>query len=139
METDKKRLSNQVNAKKSTGPRSTLGKHRASQNALRHGLSKAARPEASAAAVALAQVFCAEDAELRWNTATRLAAAITRLDEVTCIEQQMIENASIVLEERSSANVRACMARLAILPRLSALARYEARAAGTLRKVLRRL
>jgi hypothetical protein len=39
MTSDQKRTSNRANAKKSTGPKSALGKQRAAQNALRHGLA----------------------------------------------------------------------------------------------------
>ena len=39
MTSTKKTLANQANARRSTGPRSPLGKRRASRNALRHGLS----------------------------------------------------------------------------------------------------
>ena len=39
MTTEAKRAANRANAQKSTGPRSSEGKARASQNATRHGLA----------------------------------------------------------------------------------------------------
>lgn len=41
MTSDRKRLSNRANARKSTGPKSTAGRRRAAQNARKHGLSLA--------------------------------------------------------------------------------------------------
>ena len=64
MTSDVKRAANRANAQKSTGPRSSEGKARASQNARRHGLatSVAADPAAQARLAALTAALAGEGA-----------------------------------------------------------------------------
>ena len=60
MATEKQIVANQLNAKKSTGPRSKAGKGQVSKNAVKHGLAAmAAEKETNAIAQGLLADFCA--------------------------------------------------------------------------------
>ena len=66
MATDKQILANQLNAKKSTGPRTKTGKGRVSENAVKHGLAAVAADEETDAIVEglLANIHAGQDRSL---------------------------------------------------------------------------
>jgi hypothetical protein len=140
MAADRRTAANRLNAAKSTGPKSATGKQRTAQNARRHGLSAGGRnPAQAAAAQALADAFCADDPQLDPARARAVADALVRLGEVARIAHETTDLAGAQLDADVGPELRADLARLAILKRLGALHDYEARAAASLRKALRRL
>jgi hypothetical protein len=140
MASDRQIAANRANAEKSTGPKTPDGKRRAAANARRHGLSARGRnPAQAAAAQALAEAICADEPHLDPAAALAAADALVRLEEIARISEELTDFATAQLDPSATPELRADLARLAILPRLRALHDYEARAAASLRKALRRL
>lgn len=138
MISDRKRSANRANAAKSTGPKSQAGKHRAGQNALRHGLkSKVADPSRTATSIGWAQTFCHEDPDLSWPVALAIAQALLGVEDVARAGQDLMHLALQAAPPSSSLELDEDLALIAAMPRICALDGYARRAAGTLRKALR--
>jgi hypothetical protein len=91
--TDRQQHANRANAKSSTGPRTTAGKARAAQNAVRHGLNvpiwsdPALSPTVEAIARRIAGRNTDEDA---LEAARRIAEAQVDLDRVRAYRRRML-------------------------------------------------
>jgi hypothetical protein len=95
MTSDKKRLANRANASKSTGPRTSAGKSRASRNALRHGLSTMALAlDGYGDRIAqIANKLCENDPfPYRYEIALEIAEAQVFLDRIRFARAVTIEN-----------------------------------------------
>lgn len=95
MTTERRRLANRENAKKSTGPRSAAGKARASRNAMRHGLSTmAVALEGYEDRIAqIANKLCEKDPfPYRYKIAVQIAEAQVFLDRLRLSRAAAIEN-----------------------------------------------
>jgi hypothetical protein len=95
MTSDKKRLANRENARKSTGPRTSAGKSRASRNALRHGLSTMALTlDGYGDRIAqIANKLCENDPfPYRYEIALEIAEAQVFLDRIRFAHAGTIEN-----------------------------------------------
>ena len=120
------RARNRANAQKSTGPKTTAGKARASRNAVRHGLASGKhldpREEADAAAhdAALASALRPRG-PLEAEMVAQLARALARLDRIDRLEGEI-----------TTADPEA-------LRRLSGLDRYRAPALAELKRAWRGL
>lgn len=125
---------NRLNARRSTGPRSTTGKARAAKNALRHGLAVpvAALVEYAGRARQMAAAIAGEA-----PAAARLAAAY-RVAEAT-VDLERIAHARHLLSETLAAEVEAgaAEAAAATLAALARLDRYERRAFSRQRRAIR--
>ena len=137
MTSEIKRRANKRNAGHSTGPRTVEGKRRASQNAFRHGLSKAIAgntlPSVEVRSIADALlasfpsklgdnglVMSAADAQVQLNQIARLANILTN-DLTSAIENADFSSATDILGE------------------MNLLERYVSRAGSRRRKSLREL
>lgn len=125
---------NRLNARRSTGPRSTPGKARAAKNALRHGLAVpvAALVEYAGRVRELAATVAGEA-----PAAARLAAA-NKVAEAT-VDLERIAQARHLLSETLAAQVEAGAAEAAsaTLAALARLDRYERRAFSRQKRAIR--
>jgi hypothetical protein len=114
MASEKQIAANRANAKRSTGPKSALGKSKSSRNAVRHGLSRPLSIDAnSAEAQAIAHALIADGADdQQHSAAAELAAAQLELLRIRAERGRMLASF-----ESSSDEVE--------LKRLVALDRYE--------------
>jgi len=88
----RKRLANQRNARKCTGPRTAAGRARSARNALRHGLARSARldPELARTIAGLARALAGEGASAeRRECADRIAAAHVEVMRVRKAKQHL--------------------------------------------------
>src|SRR5215218_7521308 len=115
MASEKQIAANRANAKRSTGPKSALGKSKSSRNAVRHGLSRPLSIDAaSAEAQAIARALIADGADDQQQfAATELAAAQLELLRIRAERARML------------ASVDPASGDPAELKRLLALDRYE--------------
>ena len=115
MASDKQIAANRANAKRSTGPKSALGKLKSSRNAVRHGLSRPLPIDAtSAEAQAIAHALIADGADdQQHSAAAELAAAQLELLRIRAERGRMLAS----IEPASSDEAE--------LKRLVALDRYE--------------
>jgi hypothetical protein len=91
--TDHQQRANRANAKSSTGPRSTVGKARAAQNALRHGLNipVGSDPTLSPMAEAIARRIAGPNTDAdALGHARRIAEAQVDLDRVRGYRRRML-------------------------------------------------
>jgi hypothetical protein len=89
--TDRQRRANRANAKSSTGPRTTAGKTRVAQNALRHGLPIWSDPALLPMAEALARRIAGPDTDAdALEHARRIAEAQVDLDRVRGRRRRLI-------------------------------------------------
>lgn len=125
---------NRLNARRSTGPRSTTGKARAAKNALRHGL---AVPVAALVEYAERTRQMAAGIAGEAPAAARLAAAY-RVAEAT-IDLERVAQARHLLGETLAAQVEAGAAEeaAATLTALAGLDRYERRAYSRQKRAVR--
>src|SRR5258708_3387712 len=115
MASEKQIAANRANAKRSTGPKSALGKSKSSRNAVRHGLSRPLPFDASSAeAQAIAHALIANGADdQQHSAATELAAAQLELLRIRVERGRML------------ASIDPASSDAAELKRLMALDRYE--------------
>jgi hypothetical protein len=96
-----KRITNRLNAQKSTGPKTEAGKYRAARNALRHGMT--ATPPPGSISEVFAEI-AGDDASLpfpgdsddKLQVALRLATAEVRLRQVIDAERQKLAEGGFV-------------------------------------------
>jgi hypothetical protein len=96
MASERQIAANRQNAQKSTGPRSTSGKKRASNNALRHGLSKPmSSAELTRAVEALARDIAGDAADrLTLDLAREAAEGMLELERVRRVKVALIARVS---------------------------------------------
>ena len=97
MATDKQIAANQQNAKKSTGPRTSAGKGRASKNAVKHGLAAVATDEETEAIaeVILADLFAGQDRSLiARERALEIAEIQSALIRIRAAKTELLQDAS---------------------------------------------
>ena len=95
--TDKQIAANQQNAKKSTGPRTSAGKGRASKNAVKHGLAAVATDEETKAIaeVLLADIFAGQDRSLiARERALEIAEIQSALIRIRAAKTELLQDAS---------------------------------------------
>src|SRR5436190_19952220 len=88
---------NRRNAKKSTGPRTTVGKRNASRNALRHGLNaiRFCEQPVDQKVMQIAKMICADETDsLCFDQAHIIAESCLLLARVRLIRAQIIGNRS---------------------------------------------
>jgi len=156
MTSERKIAANRENAKKSTGPRTSVGKARAGRNALRHGLESANFGDSGASekVARIAKAICNGDIHpLRYEQAIVIAecqvlVARVQAARLAAIERKRVEEgreAAPPFEATREANESApevrdeveclCLA----LPDLLRLERYERRALSRRRRAIRTL
>lgn len=130
---DRKAIANRNNAKRSTGPKSVLGKERSRSNALRHGLAVdvCADPELAADLERLAKILSEAAGEEEVSDQARLAAA-AELDLLRIRRVQATMAGELQSETRpgNSADLHA---------KFAALERYEKRAYSRRRRAFREM
>ncbi len=97
MATDKQIFANQLNAKKSTGPRTKAGKGRVSKNALKHGLAAlAADEETDAIAEGLLADLCAgqDRSVIARERAREIAEIQSALIRIRAAKTELLQDAS---------------------------------------------
>ena len=97
MATDKQILANQLNAKKSTGPRSKAGKGRVSINAIKHGLAAVAADEETDAIAEglLADLYAGQDRSVIARERARDVAELQSLIiRARAAKTELLKNAS---------------------------------------------
>lgn len=127
MATDKQIAANRANAKRSTGPKTTMGRLKSSRNAFRHGLSCAMPldPEMLARVDAIAHdLMCNVDDEEKLGAATALALAHLELARIRTVRAQLM--ATLNLEGGDPQD----LARLVALDRYERLAHTKRRRAS---------
>jgi hypothetical protein len=131
MASEKQIAANRANAKKSTGPKTAVGKLKSSQNAYRHGLSSPLRLDSaatSAKAASLVRVLVGEGAnEIRLKSAKEFAHAQLELERIRKTQEEL--TATFYVDQ---AEVRT-------LRRMASLDRYERYALTKRRQALRKL
>jgi hypothetical protein len=131
--TDSQEQANRANARSSTGPKTTAGKGRSAQNALRHSLNVpiSSDPALSPLAEAIAsRIAGADPDEQMLEHARRIAEAQVDLNRVRNHRRRLIAG---LLDDRSYGNPVGGDERFAaiveaIATRLAAIDRYERRA-----------
>lgn len=118
MATEKQIKANRENAKRSTGPKSSVGKSRSSRNALRHGLSIPADTHAPETQAYASVTFLAPEGvgNLESSALAEMAHAQSQLLRVSAVRKVLLD----ALDLQSPA--------LEQMRRLVALERYECRA-----------
>lgn len=97
MATDKQIIANQLNAKKSTGPRTSAGKGRVSRNARKHGLAAVATDEeTNAMAERLsADLFAGQDCSvIARERALEIAEIQSALIRIRAAKTELLQDAS---------------------------------------------
>ena len=95
--TDKQIIANQLNAKKSTGPRTKAGKGRVSKNAVKHGLAAVAADEETNAIAErlLADLFAGQDRSLiARERALEIAELQSLVIRARAAKAELLNNAS---------------------------------------------
>ena len=94
MTSPKKFKANQINAQKSTGPKSLSGRQRSSKNALKHGLSKGYEFDAiqQQKALRLAQLLCAGRGGTCHLQALELAKARIELNFIQSLKREQLKS-----------------------------------------------
>jgi len=96
--TDKQIIANQLNAKKSTGPRTKAGKGRVSKNAVKHGLATAVATDEETNAMAerlLADLFAGQDRSLiARERALEIAELQSLVIRARAAKAELLNNAS---------------------------------------------
>jgi len=93
MATEKQIAANRANAKKSTGPKTALGKLKSSRNAFKHGLSRPLRldPVTSAKAHAIARALVGEGPDVeRLSSAEEFARAQLELKRIRATRAELM-------------------------------------------------
>lgn len=129
MASDKQIAANRANAKRSTGPKTALGKSKSSRNALRHGLSCSLKRDALPPEIEnLAQALVVDNGdEGQRLAATALASAQWELMRIRSVRARMM--AAIDLSSTDASDWK----------RLVALDRYERLAHTSRRRAFRKL
>ena len=130
MATEKQIAANRANARRSTGPRTALGKLTSSRNALRHGLSLPLQPDhaGSGEILALVQALVEGDAsEMNLVAANEVALAQLELARIRTTRAALFADNNAVPGDAQS------------LKRLAALDRYERVAYAKRRKAAKSL
>lgn len=136
MTSEAKRLANRRNAERSTGPRTTVGKRRVSQNALRHGFSRtiASNTFVTEETGRLVESIVASFDKTAKADLSEFALAASqaqvRLNQITQVQLDLYNGLSKACEEENSSSA------FGILRQLSRLDRYIAVAWGQRRKAL---
>jgi hypothetical protein len=128
---------NRKNAKRSTGPRTALGKVRARHNALRHGLavSIASDPELSAEAECLARLMVLDDDDPSRLHYARIAAdAEIEILRVRKVRTQLLSGSAPESGNLDGSHIQPL---LEILPQLTKCDRYERRAFSRRKRAIR--
>jgi hypothetical protein len=135
---EKRVLANRANAKRSTGPRTSKGKARASQNATKHGLWRSAPADLSELHLVEHAILGADPDPEMARLAQEIAVADWALRKVLQVEAQLLCCASSrTSADASSAEVHPLAIRFQnSLPELAKLERYERRARSRLRSAL---
>ena len=97
MATDKQIIANQLNAKKSTGPRTKAGKGRVSENAVKHGLATVAADEKTDAIVEglLAGIHAGQDRSLiAREQVLEIAEIQSALIRIRAAKTELLQDAS---------------------------------------------
>jgi hypothetical protein len=139
MATQRQIEANRKNARRSTGPRSTSGKERSSQNAVKHGLSKReAVPELYHDVEALTGQIAGPSNNKEVHELARTAAeSEIQLQQISQLKIALIERAESDMDSHDrDGETRAIQINLS---NLDALRRYELRAAGRRNKAIRKL
>ena len=114
MATEKQIAANRANARRSTGPKTAVGKIASSRNSFRHGLSRPSRIGMSSKVHAMARALTSEGmSDEHWASAVEFASAQLELLNIRAIRAQMLLGVDI--EEMNTQTLR----------RLAALDRYE--------------
>jgi hypothetical protein len=129
MASDKQIAANRANAKRSTGPKTALGKSISSRNALRHGLSGPLKRDALPPEIEnLAQALVVDSSvDEQCLAATALASAQWELMRIRAVRARMM--AAIDLSSTDASDWK----------RLMALDRYERLAHTSRRRAFRKL
>ena len=119
---EKRLLANRINASKSTGPRTSVGKYRASRNAVRHGLFSILLTAGSSEKITqIAKKLCEYDPfPYRYDVALEVA------------EAQIMLNRIRVARAKDAAKT------FAVSPKLEILDCYERRALARRRRAIRK-
>jgi hypothetical protein len=123
--TEKQIAANRANARRSTGPRTALGKLKSSRNALRHGLSIPLQPDHAGPEMFLALVAALKEdnsEEARLVAAHDVALAQLEVARIHSIRAALFADINRGLDDAQS------------LKRLAALDRYERLACARRRK-----
>ena len=110
MDSEKKSRANRENAKKSTGPRTTAGKSRASRNAMRHGLSSVAIADTSNTEriTRIANKLCENDPfPYRYGVALEIADAQVMIDRIRLARAHLIATKKAPPKQTRSADMTA--------------------------------
>ena len=104
MTSETKRAASRRNAARSTGPRSAVGKKRASQNALRHGLAISLRQDAAARAEIerMAKLICGDGA-----SRLQYELALVMAESEIVLQRARMARVAIIERARNAAHVRA--------------------------------
>jgi hypothetical protein len=114
MATEKQIAANRANARRSTGPKTALGKMVSSRNAFRHGLSRPSRLGMSSKVHAIARALTGEGmSDEHWASAVDFASAQLELRNIRAIREGML--LGVEIEEMNTQKLR----------RLASLDRYE--------------
>jgi hypothetical protein len=119
MASEKQLRANRENAKRSSGPKTALGRLKSSRNALRHGLSLplTAGPATSMKVRQMAQMLVPEGADdMQVMAAVEMAQAQSQLLRVSSVRSKLLANLDLAL------------ANLKQLRQLAALDRYDRQA-----------
>jgi hypothetical protein len=128
MATEKQIAANRANAKRSTGPKTSAGKSKASRNAFRHGLSCPLPEDSSEQLGALSRILGSEEAdEAQLRYLTEVAHAQLELLRIRKIRSELMAVIDLGSGDRRP------------LWRLMALDRYERSASTKRRRAARKL
>jgi hypothetical protein len=132
MISEKKIAANRLNAKKSTGPRTSRGKSRTSRNAWRHGwaVAKTGRSPVSANAERMAKAICGHHASpALYEQAVIIAECETVLLSLRAARVALVKRNSIIGRDLQRPNQWSCFSSDELTPALEALAGGELRPA----------
>ena len=142
MGSEKKSRANRENAKKSTGPRTTAGKSRASRNAMRHGLFSVAFAELgySERVTRIANKLCENDPfPYRYDVALDLAEAQVMIGRIRLARAHLIATRKARSKETRPAGMTAISEEeFQALLSAVALERYERQAISRKRRAIRK-